>query len=91
MFSPRGVENHLKLVLYILIIISGESEDIGLCKRDQFSLQKHMSTVYLICGMIQFSIISFMVVYITNDSKETKERLVTGSWSPCGSRRRFTR
>ena len=82
MFSPRDAEHHLRSQLHIsYLFFSGKSEDVGLCEGHQLSLRKHVSTVHHSCSMRKFAIISFMVIYIANDSRGTKERLVTADAS----------
>lgn len=49
-----------------------------------------MSPVHLNGAMSQFALVSFIVMYITNDSKETQGRCVPGCLSWCVSKRSFT-
>lgn len=54
------------------VFFSGGLEDMGFCEGHQRSLKKHVLTVHLGCSMNRFAIISFMVIYITNASNDTR-------------------
>ena len=58
-------------------LFSGKSEDVSLCEGHQLSARHHVFTAHLSSSVRNFAIVSFMGVYMKNDGRGTRDRLVT--------------